>query len=277
MMKETFIIRTEWYEAISELSLSDQGTIFKMLFEYHIDETKINLNNLNNLSVKLVWKLIEPNLKRNINQYDNRCKTSAQNGKLGGRPPKMEKPKNNLNNLNKPLSDIVSDTDSVLVSDTVSENDIEKPIKSKVKNSKFSTDYKKRLLSELENADFENEKYHEYLKIAKSFQQLFIFNLKEAGATFKIQEKMKGDCVDDIRLMIESDGCTIEQFRQVFEFLKTDKFWKSNILSTGKLRKQFSKLIITKKNNGNKFEQNRTELADYAQSILSELENRTIS
>lgn len=47
---------------------------------------------------------------------------------------------------------------------------------------------------------------------------------------------------DDIRLMRESDGHTLDEIRTVFLFANQDEFWKTNILSTGKLRKQFSSL-----------------------------------
>ena len=86
-MKETFIIRTEWMEAIFELDPIDQATIFRNLFIFHSgnDEPII----LNNLSTKLVWKLIEPNLIRNIDSYDKRRFTSSENGLNGGRPEKV--------------------------------------------------------------------------------------------------------------------------------------------------------------------------------------------
>jgi hypothetical protein len=109
-MKETFIIRTEWWDAISELNLNDQALIFRLLFEYHLGKP---INNLNNLSVKLVWKLIEPNLQRNVEYYDKRRFTSIENGKKGGRP---SKPKNNLKKPKKPLSD--SDSDNNIKIDT---------------------------------------------------------------------------------------------------------------------------------------------------------------
>lgn len=98
-MKETFIIRTEWFEAIAELEDPDQAIILRNLFNFHNGND--NLINLNNLNVKLVWKLIEPNLLRNIDSYDRRRETSADNGKKGGRPPKEENKPNN--NLNKPI------------------------------------------------------------------------------------------------------------------------------------------------------------------------------
>ncbi len=84
MSKETFIIRTEWYEAISELEPTDQATIFRNLFLYHIGDTTDMV--LDTLGVKLVWKLIEPTLSRNIESYDKRRETAIDNGKLGGRP-----------------------------------------------------------------------------------------------------------------------------------------------------------------------------------------------
>ena len=113
-MKDTFILRTEWWDAISELNSEEQAEIIRLLFLYHLEEPNFNLNNLINLSVKLVWKMIEPNLKRNIDAYDKRCEQSKKNGKLGGRP-KTKK------NLKKPLSD--TDTDSDTDSDSVSENE----------------------------------------------------------------------------------------------------------------------------------------------------------
>lgn len=84
MSKETFIIRTEWYEAISELEPTDQATIFRNLFLYHIGDTTDMV--LDTFGVKLVWKLIEPTLSRNIESYDKRRETAIDNGKLGGRP-----------------------------------------------------------------------------------------------------------------------------------------------------------------------------------------------
>lgn len=140
MQKETFIIRTEWMHAILELPEADQATIFKNLFYFHSDQK--NLINLNNLSVKLVWRLIEPNLCRNIESYDKRKETSRENGRLGGRPsskpvePEPVTPpadqneggENNLNNLKKPnetLSVLVLDSvpviDSVLVNTSTSD------------------------------------------------------------------------------------------------------------------------------------------------------------
>lgn len=120
-MKDTFIIRSEWYASISQLSEPEQATMFRNLFEFHIGNfDKVDTNTL---SLKIIWGLIEPNLKRNISIYDKRCETSATNGLLGGRPKKEEP--NNLKNkpkkINKPI-ETLSDSDSVPV--PVSEFDL---------------------------------------------------------------------------------------------------------------------------------------------------------
>lgn len=162
-MKETFIIRTEWHEAISTLPLELQGQLLQNLFAFHAGQE--NLINLKNPLVNLVWLMIKPNLQRNIEEYDRRKETSARNGKKGGRPQKAEtlgeispdKPKNNLNKPNKPdpliqetkkpnESLIVLVPDSVLDSDSVLDNVLER--EEKMPHSK--------VFEKIEN--FENQK-----------------------------------------------------------------------------------------------------------------------
>jgi hypothetical protein len=100
-------------------------------------------------------------------------------------------------------------------------------------------DYRKQKLSSI---DFYIN--NEHLQITKSFQELFRANLEEAGASTKKVDNALGTWIDPIRLLIESDGYTVDQIRSVFQFLRNDDFWKKNILSTKKLRIQFDKLIM---------------------------------
>lgn len=48
---------------------------------------------------------------------------------------------------------------------------------------------------------------------------------------------------DHIRLMIERDGRTVEQIKYLIEWSQANPFWKSNILSTKKLREKSTTLI----------------------------------
>lgn len=103
-------------------------------------------------------------------------------------------------------------------------------------------DYRKMFLSEVVAEEHNLNKEH--VDITKAFQELFISNLKEAGASTRQVMEAKGAWIDPIRLAIEKDGYSVDDFRDVFRFLKKDAFWKSNILSTSKLRQQMSRLKI---------------------------------
>lgn len=110
-------------------------------------------------------------------------------------------------------------------------------------NLSNSNSYKYNLLSEIKISDY-TQLNPDYFEIAKSFVALFRNNLIEAGASTKNVDKAKGTCIDDIRLMIETDGYTIDDLRDVYSFLRKDEFWKQNILTTSKLRKQMDKLKL---------------------------------
>lgn len=49
---------------------------------------------------------------------------------------------------------------------------------------------------------------------------------------------------DSIRLMIDSDNYSYEQILKMIEFSQSDEFWKSNILSSKKLREKAGTLVI---------------------------------
>ena len=57
MSKDTFIIKTEWKEAISELPLNEQGLLLQEMINYH---STGKLSEGLPLSVKLIFKIIKP-------------------------------------------------------------------------------------------------------------------------------------------------------------------------------------------------------------------------
>lgn len=50
-----------------------------------------------------------------------------------------------------------------------------------------------------------------------------------------------------IEKLIRIDGRSVDEIKKVIQFASTNDFWKSNILSTSKLRKQFPTLVIQMK------------------------------
>ncbi len=118
-MKDTFIIRSEWWPAISKLNDTQKAIILSNLFKFHSDGQV----DLSDALVELVWSFIEPNLIRNMANYEDRVKKASENGKKGGRPKSEE-------NLNKGLAFLETNKKlieslnvSVSVSDNVSVNE----------------------------------------------------------------------------------------------------------------------------------------------------------
>ena len=114
-------------------------------------------------------------------------------------------------------------------------------------------------------ARFDNKLFHKvdeyevpndqkaYYNIAKAFYDLFKNNLEEAGSiTSSLEKSRYKGFVDPVRLMAEKDKVSLMQFRKVYDFLKTSDFWKKNILSTNKLRKQIPTLLIQASGESNK-------------------------
>lgn len=90
-----------------------------------------------------------------------------------------------------------------------------------------------------------------YFQIAESFRQLFIKNLKDYQAPTTHQDRATyKNYADEVRLMVTNDGITRGQFLKVWEYLNgsDSDFWKKNILSIKKLRKQFHKLVMESSN-----------------------------
>lgn len=58
-----------------------------------------------------------------------------------------------------------------------------------------------------------------------------------------LTEAQEQKWADNVRLMIECDGRTPRQIYDVINWCQSDSFWRQNILSTAKLRKQFDSLV----------------------------------
>jgi hypothetical protein len=109
----------------------------------------------------------------------------------------------------------------------------------------------KRLLSEIKISEVPID-LQLYFKIAKDFQNLFIKNLSQRNAPIINQQKATfKNYVDPIRLAITNNECTINDFRDVWQYLDSPlgEFWKTNILSTSTLRKQIQKLVMSAREN----------------------------
>ena len=67
-------------------------------------------------------------------------------------------------------------------------------------------------------------------------------NIRKNNAEFKEPNFQKWS--DDFRLMMERDNRTEEQIKYIIDWCQQDSFWKANILSPSKLRKQYDQLVL---------------------------------
>lgn len=149
-------------------------------------------------------------------------------------------------------------------SQNIADIDIDKEL-DKEKKKKTIVTLNNSLLSEIKISDDKlffickdvyfdaDEKSISYFEIARKFQLLFIKNLKDKYSPFSVQENATyKNYIPPIRIMIEKENVTIENLRDAYNYLNSSSgdFWKSNVLSTSKLREKISQLLI-KKNTSN--------------------------
>ena len=118
-MKNSFLVYHDYKYIFEDLSNEDLGLLFRAIFEYEINRTEPNFTGI----MKMAFRMMKQNLDRDRDKYDKRCETSAENGKLGGRPKKPNsKPNENLKKPKKPDNDndIVNENDNDI--DTDAEN-----------------------------------------------------------------------------------------------------------------------------------------------------------
>ncbi len=104
-------------------------------------------------------------------------------------------------------------------------------------------------MSEIEISDLP-DKNKFYLKPSKKFNELFINVSEELKVNTTHLKKTKASCVDDMRLIFETDKYNTDDLKKVYNFLKNDRedergfSWRKNIQSISKLREKMPKLLL---------------------------------
>ena len=90
-------------------------------------------------------------------------------------------------------------------------------------------------------------KYNEentYYKMAVYFYKQVEKVAQEAGIPHLTKKANMQTWADDMRKLVELDGVDKKLAKDVMDWVVTNDFWKTNILSAAKLRKQFAQLAI---------------------------------
>ena len=152
--------------------------------------------------VKIAFSPFKAQFARDHDKYEKASEKNKLNGAKGGRPPKPMEPNKPTGLNGNPNNPPKGDSDSDSDSDSVS----------------------KRLYSD------DDKRLAEYI-----FQ-----------GVLQVAPKTKQPNIDNwsntVRLMREQDNHTHKEIAQVFKWAINDDFWKTNIQSPIKLRKQFASL-----------------------------------
>jgi hypothetical protein len=110
----------------------------------------------------------------------------------------------------------------------------------KVRLGKVSID------KESKEAESEREKNPDYIRLATLLMEC-IENNDAKYFTGKDKTRILDNWYDKIRLLIEKDGRAVPEVECIIKWATSNDFWKSNILSAGKLREKFSTLLLQAK------------------------------
>ena len=178
--KKGFILYADIIHTVKKLPIEKRGELFTVILEYVNDENP----EVKDILIDLVFEPIKRQLKRDLHKYEIRAERSRENGKLGGRPKNLVKPKKPTrlkNNLTKPRKpDTVNVNDIVIV--TV--NDKEREIS-------ILRAFKENVINEAKNLNIEENTYIEFLEYwtEKDFEtQLYQWQTKE---NFGIKSRLK--------------------------------------------------------------------------------------
>jgi hypothetical protein len=96
--KKSFIVYQSWEDAFNLLTTEEKSQFITNLFLFHRGEDI----KLQTPMLSMFWKSIEFNLKRNVDEYDLRSITSAENGAKGGAPKGNTNARKQPNQPNQP-------------------------------------------------------------------------------------------------------------------------------------------------------------------------------
>lgn len=149
-------------------------------------------------------------LLRRMNKANEKRMINSENAKKGGRPKKQ------VEQIEEPVEEKRARIENV-VEKTSQKKQVEKPI--------------------------EKEEEYEYCDDVIYLTNLLSSKMTENNPNCKLPSDFK-KWYNEIRLMIDKDGYSFQQIDEMIRWCQEDSFWKSNILSADKLRKQAGKLIL---------------------------------
>ncbi len=257
--KKSFMFYCDWRETFRALPKEKGYDLLMHILDFVNDDEP----ETEDVLVKAVFAGIEQQLVRDLEKWKKR---QNQRKEAGVKSAEARRAKSNESQ--RPLNENEQEPAKSTVIDTVTV--IGKGIDTVIVKENKESSTNTILMSEIKISDVKEDDI-DYFKIAKAFYDRIRDNLVKIRAPIGNLKKQKADrWIRTIRLMIDSDECTKDQFTSVWNFLETDEFWIKNIQSPEKLRKHFTTLYSNSREKSNNNNQ-QGELAELERSIREAL------
>jgi phage replication O-like protein O len=126
----------------------------------------------------------------------------------------------------------------------------------RVKGTKVDEDKKKPRQQKMYQQD------STFYKMAVYFHEKVSATAKEAEVEHLIAKSNLQKWADDFRKLIEIDGVDKRLAKEVMDWIPSDNFWRTNVLSAKKLREKFTELAIKMKSSKKPRSQKETKQVD---------------
>ena len=93
--KKSFLMYYDYRQHFDYLTDLQLGQLVRSLFGYEIDRV---VPEFSEPIMKMCFSFVQSNLDRDMQKYIEKCEKNAENGKKGGRPPKIEQPDTSYDN-----------------------------------------------------------------------------------------------------------------------------------------------------------------------------------
>jgi hypothetical protein len=239
--KSSFLLHHDTLGVIEELTDQQAGQLIKEIYKISISlnnpDIPVEPSGLEGL-MNSVLHPFRAQLLRDYDKYVGVCARNKSNGGKGGRPKEPTGPQTNPN---EPDKDKDSDKEKENGSDKGKGNAIVKSKPTKVA---------------LKHSD-------EDIDLARTWGK----SVTERSPSFKLKAEHGPKWANEIRLMRERDGRSVDEIAKFMDGVHKDPFWSENIFDVKKLREQINKgaldkLVKTEANNDNLIAQMAKEIQD---------------
>jgi len=245
--KKSVLLYCDLIHTIDKMDDENAGQFFKHYLRYINDLDPKTDNQL----VDITFESVKQNLKRDLKKWENRSEASRNNGKLGGRPPKEEEPKeptrlnDNLTEPKKPVTvtDTVTDTDTdtdILKEtkpETSKKEDSSKEINSDDSNKPLKKKERKKVAQKKETglapkAQKEPKIWDE--EVLRCYEAIILLFSEHLRPKTRVKTEKWKQCIDRLKRI---EQIPLKRVYQIVRSVREDDFWRKNFDSLLKLRR----------------------------------------